>query len=182
MLRLIERQHSNELFTLIDSNRGYWRQWHPWLPDTVRSAADTERFIAGWLQQFANNRGFCAGIWFEGRLCGMIYHVNVDWANRLAALSYWLDEAHQGKGIMTACCRAFVSHAFTVWKLNRITIQCATRNTRSRAIPERLGFTLEGILREAEWLYDHYVDHALYGLLRSNYREGNSVDARESSR
>ncbi len=98
----------------------------------------------------------------------MIYHLNVDWANRSTALSYWLDEAHQGKGIMTACCRAFVSHAFTTWKMNRITIQCATKNTRSRAIPERLGFKLEGIIREAEWLYDHYVDHMLYGLLRSD--------------
>ena len=32
-LRLIERQHGDELFKLIDSNREYWRQWHPWLPD-----------------------------------------------------------------------------------------------------------------------------------------------------
>jgi len=111
----------------------------------------------------------------------MIYHVNVDWANRSTALSYWLDEAHQGKGIVTASCRAFVSHTFTTWKLNRITIQCATGNTRSRAIPERLGFKLEGILREAEWLYDHYVDHVLYALLRSDHTDGNSMDAQESS-
>ncbi len=111
----------------------------------------------------------------------MIYHVNVDWANRSAALSYWLDEAHQGKGIMTASCRAFISYAFTTWKLNRIAIQCATRNTRSRAIPERLGFTLEGMLREAEWLYDHYVDHAVYGLLRSDDTDGTFTDVRGSS-
>jgi ribosomal-protein-serine acetyltransferase len=174
---LIERRHRDELFKLIDSNRKYWRQWHPWLPDTVRSAADAERLIAGWLQQFANNRGFCAGVWFQGRLCGMIYHLHVDWANRSTDLSYWLDEAHQGKGIMTASCRAFVSHAFNTWKLNRITIQCATQNTRSRAIPERLGFKFEGIVRETEWLYDHYVDHALYGLLRSDQAD---ADAREA--
>ena len=70
---------------------------------------------------------------------------------------------------MTVSCRAFVSHAFTTWKMNRVTIQCAAKNTRSRAIPERLGFALEGIVRETEWLYDHYVDHALYGLVRSDY-------------
>jgi len=173
-LRLIERLHRDELFELIDSNRGEWRQWHPWLPDTVRSAADAERLIAGWLQQFANNRGFCAGVWFEGHLCGIIYHVQVDWANRRTDLSYWLDGAHQGKGIMTASCRAFVSHAFTTWRLNRITIECATQNSRSRAIPERLGFRLEGIIREAEWLHDHYVDHALYSLLRSDREETTS--------
>ena len=69
---------------------------------------------------------------------------------------------------MTASCHAVVYHTFNTLKLNRIAIQCATENTRSRAIPERLGFKLEGIVREAEWLYDHYVDHALYSLLRSD--------------
>jgi ribosomal-protein-serine acetyltransferase len=84
-------------------------------------------------------------------------------------LSFWLDAAHQGQGIMTACCGAMLEHAFDTWKLNRITIECATQNSRSRAIPERLGFKLEGIAREIEWLHDHFVDHAIYGCLRSEY-------------
>ncbi len=81
---------------------------------------------------------------------------------------------------MTASCRAFVSHAFFTWKLNRVTIECATQNTRSRAIPERLGFKLEGITREIEWLRDHYVDHALYGLLKSDQTDGNSTNVQGS--
>jgi ribosomal-protein-serine acetyltransferase len=82
-----------------------------------------------------------------------------------------LDAGHQGKGIMTACCRAFIAYGFNSWKLNRVTIECATHNTRSRAIPECLGFKFEGVIREVEWLHDHYVDHAVYGLLRSDYEE-----------
>jgi ribosomal-protein-serine acetyltransferase len=166
-MRLIGRQHGEELFNLLESNREHLRRWHPWVGD-LRSPADVERIIAVWEQLYANNRGMFAGIWFQGRLCGMINHLNVDWTNRWAALSYWLDAAHQGHGIMTACCRAFVAHAFDTWKLNRITIECATENARSRAIPERLGFKLEGIVREIEWLNDHYADHALYGRLRSD--------------
>jgi ribosomal-protein-serine acetyltransferase len=64
-----------------------------------------------------------------------------------------------------------IDQGFDTWKLNRITIECATDNSRSRAIPERLGFRLEGIVRGIEWLHDHYVDHAMYGLLRSDYRK-----------
>jgi ribosomal-protein-serine acetyltransferase len=164
---LVDRSQAEELFRLVDSNRKYLRQWHPWL-DFIQSTADVEKMITVWLQQFANNRGFCAAILFDGRLCGIIQHMNVDWLNHSTTLSYWLDEAHQGKGIMTASCRAFIAHAFDIWKLNRVTIECATENTRSRAIPERLGFKMEGIVREFEWLYDHFVDHALYGLLRSD--------------
>ncbi len=179
-LRLIERQHVAEFFRLIDSNREHWRRWHPLLRDALRSPAEVEQFIAMWLQHFANNRGFCAGVWFDGGLCGMIYHVTVDWVNRWVALSYWLDEAHQGRGIMTASCRAFILHAFTAWKMNRVTIQCATENVRSRAIPERLGFRLEGILRETECLHDHYVDHAFYALLQSDYTAKNPRNGEES--
>ena len=166
-LRLIERQHSRELFALFDSNRAYLRRWHPWV-DHMGSADIVEKTIMGWQQQHAQNHGFYAGIWFQGRLCGVINHVHIDWASRWTALSYWLDEAHQGQGIMTASCRTMVSHSFTAWKLNRVTIECATENLRSRAIPERLGFRLDGIIRGIERLQDRYVDHAMYGLLVSD--------------
>jgi ribosomal-protein-serine acetyltransferase len=175
-LRLIDRQHGEELFKLLDSNRGHLRRWHPWV-DTLRSASEVERTIAVWQQLSVNNRGFYAGIWFKGRFCGMINHQNVDWSNRWTALSYWLDAAHQGQGIMTACCQKMVSHGFNTWKLNRITIECATENTRSRAVAERLGFKFEGIVRGIEWLHDRYVDHAMYGLLRSDYANDQAMDA-----
>jgi ribosomal-protein-serine acetyltransferase len=75
---------------------------------------------------------------------------------------------------MTAACRAFVSHAFHTLKLNRVTIECASGNTRSRGIPERLGFTFEGVIRGAEWLHDHFADHAIYGLLKGDQLHGDS--------
>jgi ribosomal-protein-serine acetyltransferase len=73
---------------------------------------------------------------------------------------------------MTAACRAMITHSFDAWQLNRITIECATDNTRSRAVAERLGFKLEGIVRQIEWLHDHFADHALYGRLRSEPAPG----------
>jgi ribosomal-protein-serine acetyltransferase len=170
-LRLIGRQHSEELFKLVDTNREYLRRWHPWV-DVLRTTPEVEKTITGWQQQDAINRGFHACIWFKGRFCGMINHQHVDWPNRWTALSYWLDASHQGQGIMTSCCRTMIAHGFKDWDLNRITIECATPNTRSRAIPERLGFKFEGIVRGIEWLHGHFVDHAMYGLLRSDYELG----------
>lgn len=51
------------------------------------------------------------------------------------------------------------------YNLQRIDIRCATNNTKSRAIPERLGFTHEGTLRRAEKVYDQWYDHEVYALL-----------------
>lgn len=138
----------------------------------MHSVADVEKIIEIWVKQFVNNKECYTGIWFEGQLCGMVNYVCVDWSNRWTALSYWLDAAHQGQGIMTASCQTMISYGYNKWKFNRISIECATQNARSRAIPERLGFKLEGIIRGIEWLQDHYVDHAMYGLLRSDYANG----------
>jgi ribosomal-protein-serine acetyltransferase len=54
--------------------------------------------------------------------------------------------------------------------LHRIEIRCATGNTRSAAIPLRLGFTEEGTLHEAEWLYDHWVDLRVFALVDVNWK------------
>lgn len=51
---------------------------------------------------------------------------------------------------MTSACRVFIDHALLEMELNRVEIRCATGNISSRAIPERLGFVLEGVIREAE--------------------------------
>jgi len=69
-----------------------------------------------------------------------------------------------------------VAHGFAAWELNRITIECATENTRSRAIAERLGFKLEGVVRGIQWLHDRFVDAAMYGLLRSDHENSRSLN------
>ena len=89
----------------------------------------------------------------------------MNWANRSTSIGYWLGERYRGSGVMTKSCKAFVEYAFRELNINRVEIRCAEKNLRSRAIPERLGFVNEGMIREAEWLYDHYVDHVVYGIL-----------------
>ena len=64
-----------------------------------------------------------------------------------------------------------VAHAFGHWKLHRVIVYAATENRRSRGVAERVGFTLEGIAREAEWLGDRFVDLALYSMLEQEWRQ-----------
>jgi ribosomal-protein-serine acetyltransferase len=165
-VRLLEERHAQELTDLTDRNREHLRKWLPWV-DTNRTVEDRKNFIRGALKQFAQNKGFVAGIWHDGRLAGVIGYDPIDWENRTTALGYWLGEEFQGNGLVTAACRALVDHAFLELKLNRVSIACATENKRSCAIPERLGFRREGVQRQAEWLYDHFVDQVVYAILAS---------------
>ena len=97
-------------------------------------------------------------------------------ANRIGHIGYWLGEEYSGRGIMTRAVRALTDHGFATLELNRITIAAAVGNTKSRAIAERCGFRLEGIARGAEWLYDHFVDHAIYAITRADWevRQGDA--------
>lgn len=67
---------------------------------------------------------------------------------------------------MTSAVREMVFVGFNDFGLNRIEIQCATINAKSRAIPERLGFIQEGVLRSSEKVNGRFLDHAVYGLLK----------------
>ena len=163
-LRQLHPADAPEIARLVDANRAFLRQWVPWV-DRSQTADDVLRFIGNTLRQAAARDGFQAAIRAHGHIVGIIGHHGIDWANRRTTLGYWLAERSQGRGIMTAACRAIVAHAFGDLRLHRIQICCGTANLRSRAIPERLGFTCEGILRQAEWLYDHFVDHAVYARL-----------------
>jgi ribosomal-protein-serine acetyltransferase len=69
-----------------------------------------------------------------------------------------------------------VNYAFRELGLNRVEIQVATDNMRSRAIPERLGFTQEGILRDDVWLRDRFVDHVVYGMLAREWDQQNKEE------
>lgn len=165
---VLERQHAAELYAVIESCRAHLRLWLPWVDDT-RSVADSERFIADSLAQLASNQSFQAGIFQRRRLVGVIGYHPIDWRNRKTALGYWLEPGAMGQGLMTAACRVMTDHAFRELGLVRMEIRCATRNARSRAIPERLGFRQEGIARRAEWLYDHFVDLMIYAMLAGDW-------------
>jgi ribosomal-protein-serine acetyltransferase len=174
-LKSLELREAEELMVIVDANRVYLREWLPWL-DMTRNIDEMIVFVESTLRQLSANQGFQTAIWHQGQIVGIIGYHHLEWANRSTCIGYWLDERFQGKGIMTKACRALVDYAFVEWKLNRIEIRCAERNLKSRGIPERLGFKAEGLLREAEWLYDHYVDHVVYGMLAKDWSIGRSIE------
>jgi ribosomal-protein-serine acetyltransferase len=115
-----------------------------------------------------------AVILFNGEIVGTAGFNSINWSNKTAQIGYWLGKDYQGNGIMTKVARGLTAYAFTHLKLNKVEIRVAEGNKKSRSIPERLGFINEGRIRQAEWLYDHYVDHIVYGVLMDEWRESNS--------
>jgi len=71
----------------------------------------------------------------------------VDWDIPKFEIGYWIDSRFSGKGYMTEAVKGISDFAFQELHAKRLEIRCDTKNTKSRAIPEKLGFTLEGILK-----------------------------------
>jgi ribosomal-protein-serine acetyltransferase len=90
-----------------------------------------------------------------------------------AEIGYWLAKGATGKGIITKSVEKLLEYAFDERNLNRVVIKCVPENTKSRAIPERLNFTIEGVEREAGWLHTRFVDHVVYSLLAREWRAKN---------
>jgi len=168
VLRQIQLKDANEMFRIVDASRSYLREWLPWV-DSTKTPEDSLAFIDQTLMAYENKKGLTAGIFYDGKLAGLISFNHLDWANRIGHIGYWLAPNYQGRGIMTSATRALTDYAFRTFELNRVEIRAAYENTKSRAIPERLGFLEEGLIRQSEWLYDHYVDHVVYGMLASDW-------------
>lgn len=167
-LKLIDLRDAEGVFELTNSSREYLREWLPWLDFTTK-LEDTKAFIKNSLKGFPENKSLSTVILFKGEIVGIAGYNEINGSNKTAYIGYWLGEGFQGNGIMTRVARALTEYAFAELKLNKVEIRAAVENTKSRGIPERLGFVNEGSIRQAEWLYDHYVDHVVYGMLAGDW-------------
>lgn len=168
-LKLATTLDTEETFNMIDSSRDHLREWLGWL-DTTTEPSMTSKFTELNLERFAKNEALDTLIVYNGKIVGKIGFNSINWSNKTAQIGYMLAEGAQGKGIVTRAAKAMTTIAFEEYGLHKVEIRVATGNVKSRAVPERLGYTEEGMIRSAEWLYDHYVDQIVYGILRSEWK------------
>ncbi len=168
-LRQVTMDDAVELFAAVDANREYLRQWLPWL-DRTNNVDDETSFIASTLEEYGRGDGVLYGVRLEDNLIGTISLNWIDWGNRGCGVGYWLSEDQTGNGYVTKSCIRLMEHCFDDLGLHRFVLEAATDNFPSRAIAENLGMRLEGITKDREWLYDHYVDAALYAITAPEWR------------
>lgn len=168
-LELVQPEMLDELQTVVDRNLAHLRPWMPWATDSA-SPGDLEAFVHLSRARLAEGKGFFAAIRHRGALAGTI-GLQIEPRDRAGEIGYWLDRAAEGQGLATRCVVAVLDLCFGQLGLYRVEIRCAPGNARSRAIPERLGFVLEGTLRGAERFgEDDYRDLVVYAKLATDPR------------
>lgn len=166
-LRRYSLLDAETLFALVDAERERLRRWLPWV-DGVRTAEDERVWLKAVLSSAElKEEGY--GIWDRGELAGSV-GMHLDSLNDGADIGYRLGRSFEGRGLVTRACRALIDRGFGELRLHRITIHAAPDNARSRAVPERLGFTQEAVLRQAGKTAVGYVDLVVYSMLDQEWQ------------
>ncbi|CAN5347354.1 GNAT family protein [soil metagenome] len=159
---------AGEIAATVLENLERLKPWMPWAVDDY-SVDSANEFISRSLKAFADIGQFETVMLVDDRVVGAVGFHNLDMVNRSAHIGYWITGAYEGKGIVTRCCRVLIDYLFEKLELNRVQINCNVDNLRSRAIPERLGFKLEGVNRQVEFLHERFGDWAIYAMLREEW-------------
>ncbi len=167
-LFLLMPHHAREFLDLVNANREFWGKWHLWVED-VTDENSAAVFIQRGLEMLSDGTSTRLGLRYCGKLAGQTMSM-VDTRRRKLEIAYQLDEGCTGKGVMTRAVRAIISNAFRELKMQKVEIYCSTLNPRSRAIPERLGFQQEGIIRRGDEVNGVYHDLVIYGMLAEEWK------------
>jgi len=164
-------EHAEALADLVRRNADHFRRYLPAVA-AMSSVEQTRSHLGQVAGRAARDEVLEWYLFADGVLCGAMRLNKIELENRKTSISYLLDAGHQGRGIGTLAVRALLRHCFVDLGMNRVELTCATDNVHSIRLAERVGFAREGLLRQAEWLGGCFVDHYVYGLLRSAYVSG----------
>ncbi len=93
-------------------------------------------------------------------------------------LGYWIHVRHAGRGYATEATAALTRAAFEINGVERMEIRCDPGNERSAAIPRKLGYTQDGMLRaNVPGVDGRMRDTLVWSLLRAEYPVSPSASA-----
>ena len=88
-----------------------------------------------------------------------------------AYLGYWIDESHQGQGLMTEAVGAALAFGFGEAKLHRVQVAIMPRNTASLRVAEKAGFRREGFAERYLCIAGSWEDHAIFAMTIEEWME-----------
>ncbi|GAA0372391.1 GNAT family N-acetyltransferase [Bacillus horti] len=127
------------------------KELRPWMPFAQEEGTEeeTEANIREAYVNFLKREDlrFLAFLKDTGELVVSTGLHRINWKVPKFEIGYWVDTRHSGKGYVSEAAQGLADYAFEQLKARRVEIRCDALNEKSRAVAERIGFRLEGILR-----------------------------------
>jgi RimJ/RimL family protein N-acetyltransferase len=143
--------------------------------DSDWSMKDAVQFLAGQQGVAIGQRGEWVQLAIEeratGRLCGDVAVNFVETQPRTVEVGITLAAECQGQGVATEALDEVLQWLFADFDVHRVFAHADERNTKVRALMDRLGFRQEAELREADWFKGEWTSLCVYGLLQREWRD-----------
>jgi len=139
---------AQQLAEAIEESLETLRPWMPWA-DHVPTLAEARENCSRAAQDFRDGKDFRLHLFVKDPLTfvgGSGLH-RVDWSVPKLEIGYWIRKSCAGRGYITEAVGAITRFALEDLGANRVEIRTSAKNLGSRRVAERLGFLLEGILR-----------------------------------
>jgi RimJ/RimL family protein N-acetyltransferase len=154
----------------IDESREHLKPWMPWAhgePEDIGNYIERLRRFRG---KFDLSQDFVFGIFDQAEqivLGGTGLHTRVGESAR--EIGYWIHQDHIGIGLATETVSALLKVAIAVEGMHRVEIHCDPNNVRSSAVPKKLGFTLEAVLKKRQRSLDQWLDVMIWTMFADKY-------------
>jgi ribosomal-protein-serine acetyltransferase len=170
-LELLSEKHAIELYEVARADRNHLHKWLSWV-ENLDSPSYIRDFIKGSVARNHAGVEYAFVMVYQGKIIGRVGVYKIESYNSVGQLGYWITREFEGKGYVFKSVQRVLEFCFHALLMQRIEIRSATGNLRSQRIALRLGFTREGVLREAERIGERRVDQVVFSMLK---REFNSL-------
>ncbi|HKM96155.1 MAG TPA: 50S ribosomal protein L7/L12-serine acetyltransferase [Buttiauxella sp.] len=161
-LHSIHERYVDEIFALVQKNKAWLQTAMDW-PKFVLSVEDSRKMAQG--NYILHHRGYAKMflIYQQQKMVGVVSFNQIEPTNKVAYIGYWLDKDVLGQGIISRAVQAVVDKYAREGTVRRFVIKCIVSNSASNQVALRNGFTLEGRLKQAEFLNGEFHDQNIYG-------------------
>lgn len=168
VMRDLEPWHAQELAELFQREDHDLYRWLAW--EHFEDADSAKGFLEGFAKGRGEGTRRLFGLWLDRALVGGTLYPTINMRSGIAEIGVFLAAPARGRGIVTEAVRSMVDHAFDDLGMRRVEWRCSPANLPSRAIPKKLGFTLEGTLRQVFQVREAYLDLEVWAVLREEWR------------
>lgn len=171
LLRCWEPADAPALAAAVGRNLDHLRPWMPWATEENAQVDFQYQRLRLARARFDQDEEYIYGVFSrDGQtLIGSTgLHTRV--GHSALEIGYWMDKNHTSQGLATETSASLTKVAFEIFMMDRVEIHCDPANLASAAVPRKLGFTLEAVLRQRSTdYYGNPSDSMIWSLLKSEY-------------
>jgi RimJ/RimL family protein N-acetyltransferase len=168
----------------VKESQEHLKPWMAWAKGELPSLEER----IGWLRycrgQFDLDHDYVLGIFDPEQkrvLGGSGLHTRL--GKGALEIGYWIHKDYINQGYATEVAAALTKVAFKIMQVNRVEIHCEPENVRSAAVPRKLGYTLEAVLKQrVETGENSWRDSMIWTLFASEYPTSPSAEAKIEAR